>query len=160
MTKLPNDQRLSAILEDTEIPFAYQMSYILNFYREPSYRQIEITYGLQRTEVSMLIFLVSQSGVPAQDMCDFSGHLKANVSRAAIALQKKGLIVRKRDPDDNRKQLLYLTPAGREIYSEFMPLLIDREHRMIECLSESEKVRLRALLSKVAAHVPTWAGKP
>ncbi|MBL6430118.1 MAG: hypothetical protein HOY44_21595 [Maritimibacter sp.] len=39
-------QGRDAILNGTEIPFAYKASYILNFYREPLFRVIENELGL------------------------------------------------------------------------------------------------------------------
>lgn len=159
VTEALTDRDLSAILDNTEILYAYKMSYILNFYREPSFRYIENTFGLQRTEIVMLIFLNSQDGISAQDMCDFSGHLKPNVSRAAISLEKRGLILRRRDRGDNRKQLLHLAPAGRTMYRKFMPLLVERERNMLGCLSELEREQFMFLLSKLASHVPNWGGK-
>ena len=159
MTETLTERDLSTVLEDTEILYAYKMSYILNFYREPSFRYIENTFGLQRTEIVMLIFLNSQDGISAQDMCDFSGHLKPNVSRAAIALDKKGLILRRRDWGDHRKQLLHITPAGRAIYHQFMPILVERERDMLGCLSERERKQFMSLLTKLASHVPNWYKK-
>lgn len=156
LTETPTQRDLSAILDDTEILYAYKMSYILNFYREPSFRYIETTFGLQRTEIVMLIFLTSQDGISAQDICDFSGHLKPNVSRAAISLERRGLIFRQRDRDDNRKQLLHLTQAGRAMYREFMPLLVERERDMIGCLTKREREQFMFLLTKLASHVPSW----
>ena len=159
MTKGNGDDDLSAILDGTEIPFAYKMSYIANFYREPSFRLIEAKLDLKRSEIVLLIFLAFRQGITAQDMCDLTGHLKANVSRAVLALEKKGMIVRRADRTDSRRQLLFLTDAGQAAYRRFMPLLKARETAMLAGLSARERHQFMRLLTKLAAHVPDWTGE-
>lgn len=149
---------LDGILEATGIPTAYKIGYVLNHYREPSFRSIETTFGLTRPEIVMLIFLVRCDGITAAEICQFSGHLKPNMSRAAIALERKGLIRRVADAQDQRRQLLFVTAEGRRMHDRFMPLLAERESTMLACLSERERAQLTRLLRKLAAHVPDWAG--
>jgi len=149
---------ISGILDGTEIPFAYKMSYVLNFWREPAYRHIEIQYGLKRPEIIVLIFLAYRDGITAQSICNFSGHLKANISRAVVALDKKGFIERRTEPSDNRRQLIYLTEDGRKEYQRFIPLLAGREKQMMTALSPAESKRLMQILGKLASHVPSWTG--
>lgn len=147
---------LRAILGGTEIPTAYKIGYILNFYREPSFRRIEAEFGLTRPEIVILLALHFREGITAAEFCEFSGHLKAGVSRAVIALEKKGLIRRVTDLADTRRQRLFLTDAGRELYSRYVPGLKAREAAMLACLSGSERKQLDRLLDKLAAHVPNW----
>jgi DNA-binding MarR family transcriptional regulator len=46
---------------------------------------------------------------------------RAEVSRAAAALEKRGLATRERDPADARSVLLNPTRAGKSLYKEIMP---------------------------------------
>ncbi|MET0744200.1 MAG: MarR family transcriptional regulator [Microvirga sp.] len=147
---------LRDILGGTEIPTAYKIGYILNFYREPSFRAIEREFGLTRPEIVFLLALHFREGITASEFCEFSGHLKAGVSRAVIALERKGLIVRRPDATDSRRQLLFLTEAGRSLYRDYIPTLRAREQAMLACLSKAERGRLNQLLDKLAAHVPEW----
>lgn len=147
---------LREILGGTEIPTAYKLGYILNFYREPSFRRIEAEFGLTRPEIVILVALHAREGITAAEFCEFSGHLKAGVSRAAIALEKKKLITRATDQTDSRRQRLFLTPAGRAQYSRYAPMLKAREAAMLACLTGAERNLLDQLLDKMAAHVPDW----
>src|SRR5690349_22582522 len=97
---------MAGVLSGTEIRIAYKMGYVLNFYREPSFRKIEMEFGITRPEIVTLIFLNFREGVTASDICEFSGHLKANISRGIIALEKKKLLRREADSADSRRQLL------------------------------------------------------
>ena len=58
---------------------------------------------------------------------------------------------------DNRRQMLFLTESGRELYQRYIPMLQARERAMLECLSKPERRQLDRLLDKLAAHVPSWA---
>ena len=63
--------------------------------------------GLTRPEIVTLIFLNFREGVTASDICEFSGHLKANISRGIIALEKKKLLRRDTDRSDNRAAIVH-----------------------------------------------------
>jgi DNA-binding MarR family transcriptional regulator len=148
---------ISEVLGGTEIRIAYKIGYVLNFYREPSFRAIETEFGLTRPEIVTLIFLHFRDGVTASEICEFSGHLKANMSRGIIALEKKRLLRRKADRADNRRQNLFITAAGRAMYARYMPMLRAREQAMMACLSPSEREQFESLLDRLAAHVPQWS---
>ncbi|MCP3397302.1 MarR family winged helix-turn-helix transcriptional regulator [Bradyrhizobium sp. CCGB20] len=148
---------LSTVIGGTELQIAYRMGYVLNFYREPSFRRIEMELGLTRPEIVTLIFLNFREGVTASEICEFSGHLKANISRGIIALEKKKLIRRAADKTDSRRQQLFMTAAGRALYAKYIPALRERERAMLACLTRSERSEFERLLDKLAAHVPQWA---
>ena len=148
---------IAEILGGTEIKIAYKMGYVLNFYREPSFRKIEMEFGLTRPEIVTLIFLNFREGVTASDICEYSGHLKANISRGIIALEKKKLLRREADSTDNRRQILFITPAGRALYAQYIPALRERERNMLACLTQPERKTFERLLDKLAGHVPLWA---
>ena len=155
-----SDNELKTILNGTAIPTAYKMGYVLNHYREPSFRSIEAVFGITRPEIVTLIFLQHREGITSGNICEFSGHLKQNISRAVLALARKGLIRRAADHADKRRLLLYLTPAGRELHGRFMPALIAREQAMLACLTEQEHGAFTALLNRLSDHTPNWADLP
>lgn len=150
---------LSDILDGVTIPFAFKMGYVINSYREPSFRAIEAKLGLTRSEIVSLIFLCHRDGISAADICDFTGHLKNNISRAITALEAKGMIRRESHGQDQRRLLIYVAPAGRKLHDKFMPGLRVREQELLACLSERERGDLERILRKLCAHAPSWSGK-
>jgi DNA-binding MarR family transcriptional regulator len=149
---------LSDILDGVSIPFAYKLGYVLNSYREPSFRAIEAKFALTRPEILSLIFLCFRDGISASDICDFSGHLKNNISRAVTALEAKGLIRREPDTGDSRRLVIFITKNGRKLHDQFMPGLRAREQAMIDCLSPKELEDMTRLMRKLCAHTPNWSG--
>ncbi len=148
---------LSDILDGVSIPFAYKLGYVLNSYREPSFRAIEAKFGLTRPEILSLIFLCFRDGISASDICDFSGHLKNNISRAVTALEVKGLIRREADKVDSRRLVIFITKSGRKLHEQFMPGLQLREQAMTACLTPKEQLDMVRLLRKLCAHTPNWS---
>jgi len=148
---------LNDILDDIAIPTSYKIGYMSNYYREPSFREIERALGLTRPEILSLIFLCFRDGITVTDICEFSGHLKANISRAVIALEKKGLVERRPHDDDQRRQLLFMTAAGRALHDRYMPGLAQREADMLACLSEKERLQFNDILRKMCVHARDWS---
>jgi len=78
---------------------------------------------------------------------------RAEVSRAATALEERGLTARRENPEDRRKPILYLTEAGRAAY---IPMARDRgafHASLVVDLSEEERKTLDRLLAKLAQRI-------
>jgi DNA-binding MarR family transcriptional regulator len=74
---------------------------------------------------------------------------KVKVSRAAAALETRGLIRRLPNPDDLREAFLVLTPAGQAVYDQIVPMALDYVDRLTANLSSEEKSALDGLIDKL-----------
>jgi DNA-binding MarR family transcriptional regulator len=74
----------------------------------------------------------------AQHVADSTRMHKTRVSRAIAHLVKRGLIERTSNLDDRREMELRLTKAGRAMYTELVPLALERERALLSCLNEEE----------------------
>ena len=63
-------------------------------------------------------------------------------------LEKAGWVTRLRDPDDRRSVIVQLTNQGMEYVDAVMPVLFERENRLLDDLSQAETETLIALLRK------------
>ena len=63
---------------------------------------------------------------------------KSTISRAVEVLSRRGLIDSIRSPDDKRAFYLHLTTAGRRLFRQLEPLVLDYERKLLARLSESE----------------------
>ena len=65
-------------------------------------------------------------------------------------LEKGGLVRRMRHPEDRRKLLVEVTPAGVAILNELMPSLHQRERRIVTAaLTRDEQRQLLRMLAKL-----------
>lgn len=71
---------------------------------------------------------------------------KSRISRAVSHLIELGLVARQEDGDDRREIMLQLTPEGRSIYAELVPILLAREAQLLSGFSEGQKREFERLL--------------
>jgi DNA-binding MarR family transcriptional regulator len=69
-------------------------------------------------------------------------------------LERRGLVERRRNPDDRRSYALYATTAGREALVDMAPIMDRAEQELAERLSDAERDRLRELLSALTVPAP------
>lgn len=74
----------------------------------------------------------------AQHVADTTRMHKTRVSRAIAHLVQRGLIERTSNAEDRREMELRLTKDGRAMYSELVPLALERERALLSCFSEEE----------------------
>ena len=67
-------------------------------------------------------------------------------------LEDRGLVERKRDPNDRRRQMVTMTAAGRRQLTAFRKTIQQIEDEFLGPLSEDERQELHDLLLRVAMH--------
>lgn len=88
-------------------------------------------------------------GATVGQIADLAWVDRAEVSRAAAALEKKGLTARRENQQDRRKPILYLTDKGKKLHR---PMADDRgafHAALVADLSADERNELDRLLAKI-----------
>ena len=70
-------------------------------------------------------------------------------------LEERGMIERRRDPNDRRRQMVKLATAGRRQLAEFRKMIEKIENDFLAPLDAEERATLHDLLLRVAAHRDT-----
>ena len=85
---------------------------------------------------------------------------KSTVSRLAAELERKGLLVRERDPRNRRLYRLRLTDEGRAVHRRMRTVFHQQYVRWSDNISESEReallAGLTAFVREVFRHPPGW----
>lgn len=79
---------------------------------------------------------------------------RAEVSRAARALEIKGLVSRRDNPKDGRAPILFATEQGMEVFRPIMALRSEFHSQLMEGFTPQEIRTLDALLEKLAENIP------
>jgi DNA-binding MarR family transcriptional regulator len=135
---------------------SFRLNFIAFRFNDPVYRWIETRYGLVRPEFVALYAVGLKGGVAAKNIVASAGLPKNTLSRAIQKLLERRLLKRESDPDDLRSYVLALTPAGRAIFDETMPRMVQQQAAMLGALSEAEQKQLCELLDKMVIASPTW----
>lgn len=89
-------------------------------------------------EILYLYSIWSKPGCTATDLVDLFDSSKALVSQTIIAMEKKGYIIREKDPEDNRRQNLRLSDKRIEESHEELKLIDSAVRKLSSQYSEEE----------------------
>ncbi|WP_420103744.1 MarR family winged helix-turn-helix transcriptional regulator [Bosea sp. (in: a-proteobacteria)] len=135
---------------------SFRLNFIAFRFNDPVYRWIETRYGLVRPDFVALYAVGLKGGVAAKNIVASAGLPKNTLSRAIQKLLQRRLLRREADQADLRSYVLHLTPAGRQIFDETMPLMVEQQKTMLSCLSEDEQRQLCTLMDKLVIASPAW----
>ncbi len=107
-------------------------------------------YGMLRTEWRVLFHLGIFGDRTAREICDMSRLHKTKVSRAVAALEKRRFIVREKVEEDRRSEILKLTKAGQDAYSDLRSIAETYDQKISTDLTGEEDRILRQALVKIA----------
>lgn len=106
-----------------------------------------------RSQQFAIIHRLADSGPASQ--AELAGALRvhaSNLVRVLDELEAAGLIGRRRDPLDRRRQLIGVTAAGARLLGRAEQIAADTERDLLVPLSAAERAQLRRLLAKLAGH--------
>lgn len=83
---------------------------------------------------------------------------KVKVSRAATALERRGLIRRLPNEEDLRESFLNLTPAGEDVFDDIAPLALSYVAELKSDLSPDEETELDRLIDKLLRRAKEMGG--
>jgi len=77
----------------------------------------------------------------------------ATLTRHLERMERDGLIVRTRDPDDRRQMRVELTPKGHEMFHRLKIVAQRTGRRAMDGVSADEQAHLRRVLDRIRANV-------
>jgi len=99
------------------------------------------------------VVLASHPGAAAADVAESTGLDKMAVSRAIAGLDKSARLLKKADPADQRRSLLYLSAEGQRVFTQVGRTAKRREAQLFRGLRASELEQFNATLDKLIAAV-------
>ena len=138
----------------------FAMVRLVNLAARPFQEGIGRRHRLGLSEWRTLAVLHSSPGSAAIEIAQRTGLDKMSVSRALASLEGAGRIARRPDPDDGRRALATLTPAGRQLYRALCGQAAEREDTVTGTLDATERRRLRAMIDRMTDALLAADGVP
>ncbi len=89
-------------------------------------------------EMLYLYSIWTNPGCTASDLVELFNSSKALVSQTIIAMEEKGYIIRTKDPKDNRRQILEISPQRLEATTKELQLIDAATHALSRDYTKEE----------------------
>lgn len=121
--------------------------------RATTHLWVQLPGGLKRTDVSILTVLADLGDARPGVIADRLNVGASVISRQIVSLQELGLVLRRRDPDDGRAELLSLTDEGRDRLLTLRAAYITGMREQFTDWDGDKVERATTLLDEIADHI-------
>src|SRR6478735_5184568 len=115
-------------------------------------------FGVNVTEWRIMSLLAIEPGIPASRICHVIGFDKGPVSRTLAGMEERGLVSIRADRQDGRTHSISLTAKGHTTHDQVIAVALERERRLLSCLSKPEREILIGLLLRVHGNLDAVKG--
>lgn len=127
----------------------YRLSILSNRISRSIARAYEARFGLTIPQWRCLAVLGQFAPMSAIEVCEKTEMDKVAVSRALARVVEAGLVVRTTDPHDGRRSVLRLSPKGRQVHDEVIPVAQSYEARLLDALSREARAAFEESLDRL-----------
>jgi DNA-binding MarR family transcriptional regulator len=110
-------------------------------------------YGIGVVEWRIIMFVGQVTETRANRICSQTELDKGAVSRSLAVLQRMGLVSVQEDGADSRRNNVALTPKGRVLHDEMVPIALDRQSEVVADLTQAEIELFIDLIDRLQARV-------
>jgi DNA-binding MarR family transcriptional regulator len=108
-------------------------------------------FDIHARDLGVLLAIDSNEPASQQQIAQRMGVDRTTMVAIIDALEAKGLIARRPDTEDRRRNVVELTPAGQDMLREGIAASDAAEAELLAPLSPEENLQLRNLLARVLA---------
>jgi DNA-binding MarR family transcriptional regulator len=101
---------------------------------------------MHRAQAFLLCSLFRQDGMTQSEIAEQLSVQGATITNMLQRMEESGLVIRRRDPDDNRLVRVYLTDGGRQKEREINQQFASLEEKIFAGISPEDRSRLRELM--------------
>jgi len=131
----------------------FKLVRVVNLTARPFHDIVGKAHNLTLNEWRAMIVIASHPGVAAADVAESTGLDKMAVSRAIAGLDAAGRLLKKPDPADQRRSLLFLSAEGQRVFAKVGRTAKRREAELYDGLEPRELQQLGSTLDKLIAAV-------
>src|SRR5215831_4672684 len=108
--------------------------------------------GLNPYHHAILVVLDQGSLETQGAIADRLGYDRGQLVGMLDELEEQGLVERRRDPNDRRRHIVQMTPAGKKALGKLRTIAVQLEDELLTPLDESQRAELHGLLLQLAEH--------
>ncbi len=119
------EKKGAAPAESRELPFESSVGYQLRMANRATQRHLQGKIEPHGVTTGMWYFLRAlweEDGLTQRELSRRIGTMEPTTLTALAAMEKAGFVSRERDPQDRRKLHVLLTPKGRALQEELLPM--------------------------------------
>jgi len=135
----------------------YRLSVLTNVVSGAIAATYQRRFGLGIPEWRVIAVLARHPGLSAAEVATCTRMDAVAVSRAVTRLARAGRLRRSVSPEDRRRSVLRLSPAGQSVYRRIAPLALDYERDLLACLDAREIAWLDSIVGKLTTRAHTLA---
>lgn len=106
-------------------------------------------HGVSFGQWVFLRILWKQEGLTQRELSERANLTEPTVHTALSKLESQGIVVRRTEGGNRRKQHVYLTDQGRDLQAVLEPLAVEANETALRGLDAAEQDRLRATLIRI-----------
>ena len=110
-------------------------------------------FGIGVVEWRLIMYVGRAKETRANRICSETDLDKGAVSRSLATLQRMGMVSVKEDGADSRRNNVALTPKGRALHNDLVPIAFERQSRLVADLTPDEIRLFLGLIAKLQAKV-------
>jgi DNA-binding MarR family transcriptional regulator len=127
----------------------FKLVRVVNLTARPFNEGIGRRHDLPLNDWRVMTVLGSHPGTTASEVCLRTGMDKMSVSRALASLARRRRVLRKGDPADGRRTLLWLSSAGQRLFDELALGARARERQLFGGVGASDQAQLSRTLDRL-----------
>ena len=109
----------------------------------------EVSTDVTSVQYAVLLVLEQRPGVSQRELGDELDLDRSTIAELAARMVRNDLVERISDPQDKRRNTLFLTTTGRELLAELKPRVGNVERVLTQQLSATERDTLRQLIERL-----------
>lgn len=125
----------------------------ISYERMLKVNKILMEYDLHYTHPRILGMIYHLNGATQKELADEINTSTAAMSASLTRMQKAGLIEKKSDETDSRKNKIQLTEKGKKIHEETFGKIIDIDSRMLDGFTDEEAEQLFAYIDRIQNNI-------
>jgi DNA-binding MarR family transcriptional regulator len=127
----------------------FKLVRVVNLTARPFQQGVGKAHHLSLNEWRAMVVVASHPGSTATDIAEATGLDKMSVSRALSGLVKLGRVTLENDPKDQRRSHVYLSAAGKKVFSLIGASAVQREAQLFGGISPTELKSMASTLDKL-----------